>query len=177
LLIRKLALHKKGVPEMMTMNKILFVSTLIVTAIFGINAHVATAHAASGSGGEQVSVKDIRQEMSEVFKALGKYTSQERDEALREANMALNKFDHEIDKLENKVRENWHDMAQPAREKASAVLSDIKKKRNALSERYGELKNGADDAWADLMKGFSNAWEELTVSLEEGNGTSKSSSN
>ena len=158
---------------MMNFKKTLIASTLLGVSMVVTPGLMTNAFATSDTSTEEVSLKDVRQEMSEVSEMLTHYTVQQRDEALQETQKAITNVDKRIDQMEKNIQAKWDEMSESARTKATDAMNAIKEKRAELGKRYSELESGTDDAWDDLMKGFSNAWDELVVSWEESMGMSK----
>lgn len=102
--------------------------------------------------------KEVRAEISEAMDAVADYSEQESDQALSEAQEALNKVDAELERHQQALRENWAEMSDSAREEARERLRDLRSARNALGERFGALKSGTDSAWDELKSGFADAW-------------------
>jgi len=109
----------------------------------------------------RVTVEQIQSELSDAFAAIGAYTMQERDEALDLARTSLGRVDHEIDVLEQQVRENWHAMTQDAQEETSQAMRTLRERRNRIGELYGAMTNGTEAAWGEMKHGFAKAWEAL----------------
>ena len=113
--------------------------------------------------GEPITIDDVQAELSDAYDAIGRYSVQERDEALEAAGASLKRIDSEIKVLENRARENWAKMSEAARERTSEALDELRSRRNRLGEMYGAMTHGADAAWDDLVLGFTNAWDDLSA--------------
>lgn len=109
----------------------------------------------------RVTVEQIQSELSDAFAAIGAYTIQERDEALDLARTCLGRVDHEIEVLEQQVRENWHAMTQVAQEETSQRMRTLRARRNRIGELYGAVTNGTEAAWREMKHGFAKAWKTL----------------
>jgi len=119
------------------------------------------AHAGEGSDAT-TTPETVRTEVAEAMQAIAEYSAQQRDQALARAQQALHRIDAEIERREQRLRENWAQMSEAAREKARTSLRELREARNALGERYGALQSGAAGAWDELKAGFSDAWQELS---------------
>ena len=117
--------------------------------------------------GDAASLDDVQAEFAEAFDAIGQYTAQERDAALAALDETLGRIDDQIDQLEQRVRDQWAEMSQAARERTSNALRELRTQRNRLSEAYGALGQGAGDAWGDLVTGVRAGWTELELAWDE----------
>lgn len=115
----------------------------------------------------KTSFKQVKQETRDLMQALKGYTSDQKDEAVRETKAALDKLDNRIDALENRIDKSWDKMSQSAREKTRASLKALRKQRNHVAEWYGSLKHSTADAWGHMKKGFSKAYKTLHKSWEK----------
>lgn len=111
--------------------------------------------------------KEVRAEISEAMDAIGDYSAQQRDEALTRARYALQRFDAEIERREQVIRENWNAMSDEARETATETMQDLRSARNAVGESFGALQAGGADAWDELKTGLSDAWDALSTTWEK----------
>ena len=116
---------------------------------------------------DRITVDDVQAELSEAYTAIGKFTLQERDDALSAVDDTLIRIDGEIDLLEQRARQNWADMSQAARNRTTAVMLRLRIRRNRLGEMYGALRFGADAAWNDLTIGLTRAWQDLEAAWDD----------
>lgn len=115
----------------------------------------------------QVTVEKIQSELSDAFAAISEYSVQERDDALDLARRLLGRVDQEIDLLEQRVRENWHEMAQDVQEDTAQAMRTLRERRNRIGEIYGAMTNGTEAAWGEMKYGIANAWESLKSAWSE----------
>jgi len=116
---------------------------------------------------DRITVDDVQAELSEAYTAIGKFTLQERDDALSAVDDTLIRIDGEIDLLEQRARQNWADMSQAARNRTTAVMLRLRIRRNRLGEMYGALRFRADAAWNDLTIGLTRAWQDLEAAWDD----------
>jgi len=125
---------------------------IAVIAMFGIlsgcSSESSTEQATSPteqvtSPTEQTTMKEVKQEMQDVIQALKRYSIDQRDEAVKETKVALDKVDNHIDALETRINNNWDEMNETAREKAKATLEALRKQRAKLAEWQDSLKSSS----------------------------------
>ncbi len=114
-----------------------------------------------------VSMEGVKKETQDMLKALGDYTIDQRDEAVRRAKESLDILDKRIDALEESIDESWDKMDATAREKARASLKALRKQRTQVAEWYGSLKNSTGEAWGHMKKGFSETYNALSEAWEK----------
>lgn len=116
---------------------------------------------------EKSSAEQVKQEGKELLQALGGYTVEQRDEALRAAKAALDSLDTRIEALEKNVDARWDTMDKAARKKARAQLKELHKQRTQAAEWYGSLKSSTGAAWEHMKKGFSEAYSDLSAAWKK----------
>ncbi len=131
----------------------------------------ATAGFSQESADQTTTLEQVRTEISEAFRAIGKYSIDQRDLVFSQIEQTMTRIDDEIDVLENRTRENWSEMTDEAKERRAAALRELRTRRNELSERYGALKHGAETAWEELQEGFSDAWDALSDAWQSADDT------
>ena len=136
-------------------------------AIITIMALFFVTLAQAQSGNNRAKAEDVKKETQELIKTLEQYTVEQRDQAIKEAEQALNKLDGRIAGLETQVDNNWDDMTREARETARGSLRALREQRNALAEWYGGFKNSSASAWEEMKKGFSDAYQTMSSSLQK----------
>ena len=114
---------------------------------------------------EQAAGKEAGQKVDEAARAIGNYSAEQRDEALRNAKSVLEDADTRIERLDNEMRENWDRMSAAAREQALDTMKTLRRQRLELAERYGELKRSSVNAWEEVKRGFAKSFDELRSSF------------
>lgn len=109
----------------------------------------------------QTSAEEVKSEVADAAEAIKEYTVEQRDQAIAKMESILKDLDDRIDKLENRIDENWDQMTSAARREARTTLRELRKQRNEVAEWYGGLKHSSADAWEKLKKGFSDAYDAL----------------
>jgi hypothetical protein len=115
--------------------------------------------------GPKVSTKDVSGKAGEAVKALGKYTVQQRDEALKSAKAAVDEVDARLNSLDRKLDREWDQMDQAARSKARSAQRALRRERGDLAEWYGGLKHGSAESWEEIKAGFVASYEKLRASF------------
>lgn len=116
---------------------------------------------------DETTSKEVNQEVSEAIDAIKSYTIEQRDDVLRESRTIMRDLDSRIEAQEERLRQQWHQMDESAREQARAIRSSLKQKRNELAEWYGGLQHSSERAWEDIKLGFSNAFSNLEAAWED----------
>lgn len=116
---------------------------------------------------EATTVEEVQAEIAEAMDAVGRYTADERDEALATLDTALERLDAEIEEMEYQIRARWSEMSQTARERTSGALADLRVRRNQLSQTYGALSQSAASAWDDLLAGMREEWTALESAWDD----------
>jgi len=135
-----------------------FLSAFIV--FFSISS---TALAAQGD----VSFKDIKQETKDVITTLQAYTKEQRQEALKTAERAIQNIDSRIDQLENRIDQQWDQLGDDVRSESRQALRELRKDRIRLAEWYGGMKEGSQDAWSEMKDGFNEAYQSIADAWQD----------
>jgi seryl-tRNA synthetase len=111
------------------------------------------------------SPKDVSRKVDEAGRAIGKYTIQQRDEALKSAKAALDDIDARMRALDRKLDREWDQMDQAARKKARAAQESVRRDRDEAAEWYGGLKHSSAESWEEVKTGFVTSYEKLKASF------------
>jgi DUF438 domain-containing protein len=107
------------------------------------------------------SFEQVQKKFNDAFEAFGNYSVSQRDKAIREMKTTLDELDAEIDRMENRVRENWNSMSDEAKQATSDSLRQLKEGRNEMGETLGEMKASGEKAWGEVKAGFEGAWKQF----------------
>ena len=122
----------------------------------------------AGSDSETTTgAEEVEQEVKEAMRAIRSFSAQQKDDAVARAEQALKKLDAQIDRMEERLREEWSDLDRAARQKSRATLQRLREQRNELAEWYGGMKHGSMDAWERLKEGFLKSYGELELAFQE----------
>ncbi|HET7766304.1 MAG TPA: hypothetical protein VFK92_14550 [Burkholderiales bacterium] len=113
----------------------------------------------------KMTAKDVSRKADETARAVGKYTIQERDEALKSAKAALDDVDARMRTLDRKVDREWDRMDQAARARARTAQNALRRERDDVAEWYGGLKHGSAESWDEVKTGFVSSYEKLKASF------------
>jgi len=113
----------------------------------------------------KVTAKDVSKKADDAARAVGKYTIQQRDEAIKSAKSALDDVDARMRALDRKVDREWDQMDQAARKKAREAQSALRRERDEVAEWYGGLKHGSAESWEDVKSGFVSSYQKLKASF------------
>lgn len=106
------------------------------------------------------SAEEVRAEISQAMDAIAAYSEEQGEQAVTEAQAAIDRLDAEIEEREQALREEWAEMSEGARNTARAQLQDLREARNRLGESFGAMQAGTASAWNELKAGFSDAWND-----------------
>jgi hypothetical protein len=120
---------------------------------------------AGDASGTKTTAKDVSRKADDTARAVGKYTVEQRDEAVKTAKSALDEMDARIHKLDAKVEREWEQMDQAARKKARAAQSALRKEREEAAVWYAKLKDASAESWEEVKSGFVKSYESLKDSL------------
>lgn len=142
------------------------ISKKIMTASIALFGLLAAPALAEQNNRSNMTATEVRQEFAEAFSALTAYGYQERDQALQEIEKTLLRLDREIEKQEAKLKENWQDMKEDAREKVTQSMKNLRKSRDRVEAQYEALKQGSEEAWEELNEGFADAYSDFDAAWE-----------
>ena len=116
---------------------------------------------------DKTTAKDVKKQAMEAMQAVKGYSYQQRDKAMKEVKLAMEDLDNSIDRMQERIQENWAKMSAASKEKAKETLKELREQRNKLSEWYGELKQSSAGAWDHIKDGFVKGYESLLNSFEK----------
>lgn len=114
---------------------------------------------------DDADTKALKKEWSEAVETLKKYSVNQRDQALAQAEETLETMDKRIEKLQVRAESEWHTLSKSVRERRETALRNLSRERNQLAEWYGGMKYSSDKAWEDVKQGFINAYGALSTSF------------
>jgi len=117
------------------------------------------------------SEKYLSKKADDTAKAVGRYTIQQRDEALRSAKAALDDVDARMLGFDRKLDREWDQMDQAARQKARAAQDALRRERDDAAEWYGGLKHSSAESWEDVKAGFVRSYAKLKASFGKAAGS------
>lgn len=135
-------------------NWIVVLSAISILLIYG-------PFTAQSLAGQKTTAKAVKNEVADAAETLKDYSVDQRDQAIEKAKSIMSDLDKRIDKLENRIDQNWDNMTASARQKTRTTLRQLRKQRNEVAEWYGGFKHSSGDAWEELKKGFSEAYNTL----------------
>lgn len=123
---------------------------------------LAAGPAQSDTGGEDTKPNpSMEKEWQETMNALGSYTAEQRDKALKAGRNTLDAMDDRLEKMQAWTQEHWASMSEEAREQRSKTLEAMRRQRNEVAEWYGAMKHGSASAWDSTKQGFMKSYEKL----------------
>ncbi|RXJ83326.1 hypothetical protein [Arcobacter sp. CECT 8985] len=138
---------------------------IYVLMIIGLLGFTTFAYAQPENS--NISVKEVKNDTKELFKSIGNYTVDKKDQALKRVKNSLDKLDENLDSLESKVDNQWDKMSKTVQKKTRQNLRSLRKQRNQVAQWYGSMKSSTADAWESTKKGFSKAYGKLEETWEK----------
>ena len=129
-------------------------------AAFAIGAFAAAAQ-------DTTTGKDVGKKIDEAGTAIKNYSVEQRDEAVKNAKIALDEIDAKINKLAGEIDSKWEKLDADARKKAYESMDRMRKERNDAAEWMGALKHSSREAWGEVKNGFSKSYETLSNSFSK----------
>ncbi|HEX7810409.1 MAG TPA: hypothetical protein VF460_00750 [Burkholderiales bacterium] len=129
--------------------------------IAAIALTLAFAAAPQASIAEETTAKDVGKKLNEAGAAIKDYTVEQRDEAVKNARIALDDLDAKINRLAADIDSKWDKLDASARKKAYESMEKLRKERNDAAEWMGALKHSSKDAWGEVKNGFAKSYEAL----------------
>jgi len=142
-------------------------SLVVMAGLLGVALVAAPGTGLAQQSGEPTTLDEVQAEFSEAFAVIGDFTTDQSDEALAQMEATLQRLDQQIEQTEARVRDDWAQMSEAAREQTSAALTALREQRNRLSESYGALSQGSETAWDDLMAGIQSGWSDLEQAWDD----------
>ncbi|MEX6503323.1 hypothetical protein [Pseudomonas zhanjiangensis] len=147
-----------------------FRSALVLTALAIVGASPLSL---AETTDEKATLSEVKQEAKELMQAIKAYSIEQRDEAITQTRIALDKMDKRIDQLESRVDKRWDTMSAASRQETRAALKTLRQKRIELAEWYGGMKGSTADAWEEMKSGLlesyatlGDAWEDAQEEFE-----------
>jgi len=106
---------------------------------------------------------DVSKQAKEAWEAFKAYVIDEKDDAVKHGEEALDKADAKIEELEDKPAKASGD----AKIQYQKEVKELKKLRANADKKLDDLKNSSADAWEDTKQGFTNAYEDLHKAYNE----------
>jgi len=119
----------------------------------------------------KTTAKDVSRKAEDAAHAVGKYTIQQRDDALKAAKSALDDADARLQALDRKLEHEWGQMDQAARKKARAAQDGLRKERTEVAEWYGKLERSSAESWDEVKSGFVKSYDKLAASFTRARGS------
>lgn len=116
-------------------------------------------------GNDRVDLADVRAKVGETFDTLNAYGAEQREAAAEKASQTLSQIDDALETREQRLRENWAEMSETARRRASDAMATAREKRNHAGERLGELRQGAEATWSDIRQRVRAAYDDVVSAM------------
>ena len=148
----------------MKTQKLRNTSLMFITVVFFA---IGSASFAAQTSTHETATKDVKEKVVDAAQAIKSYSVNQRDEAVKKANAALDDLDVRIDSMESQINKKWHQMDQSSRKKSRDTLTALRKQRNEVAAWYGGLKHSSSKAWEDVKKGFLKSYRDLRDSFDK----------
>lgn len=143
------------------------ITKIFLLAGFTVFVSLSAISIAGQSARDGTTADDMKKEVKEAVQAIKKYSSEQRDQAVKDVRTALENLDARIDRMQNRMENQWNEMDQASRKKFNETLLALRTKRNELSEWYGGMKHGSADAWEHVKSGFVESYEALANAFDK----------
>jgi TolA-binding protein len=110
-----------------------------------------------------VSVDDVKRDVSTSMATTAAYSQQEKDKLLADMQAQLAEMDAKIEKLRLQGRE----LASDAKTRWEMQMATLDEKRKLANERLAEFGESTSKAWSDVAKGAKSAWEDLAKAFQD----------
>jgi hypothetical protein len=110
---------------------------------------------------------DVSKETKEALTAIGQYSVEQKDAAVKKAKEMMDSLDARINKLEGDAEKKWSGLKESSKEKYHTSLAALRKQRNELSEWYGSMKHSSKNAWDEVKDGFAKSYDTLIQSWQD----------
>lgn len=108
---------------------------------------------------------DVGKKLDAAGTAIKDYSVEQRDEAVKNAKVALDNLDARINRLAADIDSKWDQLDASARKKAYESMDKLRKERNDAAEWMGALKHSSKEAWDEVKNGFAKSYEALSNSF------------
>ncbi len=136
-------------------------ATLAFCCLTSLALLPTAAEASAYSDRERTPAGETWEKIDAAIEAVGDYGATQREQAVENAEEALNAADRQIEKVEKRLRERWGSLSTDAKQSYSKALHDLRQARNRLSEHYGAMQQASAGAWSEVQEAFSNAGRDL----------------
>jgi hypothetical protein len=116
---------------------------------------------------EETSANDVGKKIDEAGAAIKDYSVEQRDEAVKNAKIALDDLDMKINKLAGEIDSKWDKLDNAARKKAYESMERMRRERNDTAEWMGGLKHSSKEAWNEVKSGFAKSYGTLASSISK----------
>lgn len=126
-------------------------------------------HADTGSGSDQENgqeqamepEKSMEKQWNETMDALGKFSAEQRDQALQSGRESLDVMDQRIERMQAWTSKHWESLSEEAREKKTQTLNAMREQRQNVAEWYGGMKHSSAETWDSVKEGFIQSYDKL----------------
>lgn len=116
---------------------------------------------------DDTTATDVGKKLDAAGTAIKDYSVEQRDEAVKNARVALDNLDARINRLAADIDSKWDQLDASARKKAYESMDKLRKERNDAAEWVGALKHSSKEAWDEVKNGFAKSYEALSNSFSK----------
>jgi seryl-tRNA synthetase len=116
---------------------------------------------------DDTTATDVGKKLDAAGTAIKDYSVEQRDEAVKNAKVALDNLDARINRLAADIDSKWDQLDASARKKAYESMDKLRKERNDAAEWMGALKHSSKEAWDEVKNGFAKSYEALSNSFSK----------
>jgi len=138
------------------------IASSIAAAAFSLTFGAVPALAA-----DETTSNDVGRKVNEAGAAIKDYSVEQRDEAVKNAKIALDDLDMKINKLAGEIDSKWDKLDAAGRKKAYESMERLRRERNDAAEWMGALKHSSKEAWGEVKNGFAKSYGALADSFSK----------
>jgi len=131
-----------------------------------LTAALALACAVPGAWAQDVDLDNIQQELSQARSGLSGSTAADRALTLEGARQGASAADAEIRRREERLREDYGQMSDAARDAAQESFIELRAARDDLYDSLDALEAGPDDDWEDLTSDTADAFGDMSDAFD-----------
>jgi len=126
---------------------------------------LSQGHAAEDEG--NAAVEQLRQDIQSLDQELDEFTTERREQLMRDIEDVLASLDARIETLENRLLEEWNETDKLARAEAKTALASLRRERARVMEWYERMQVSADFTWESMKEGFNDAFSQLSDAWQD----------
>lgn len=141
------------------MDKKIYLKIVYMLPLIVLSSTFLLSTVYAGNKNNNTSYEQVSNQASEFYEAIKKYSIDQKDKAVTEAEQTLDYLDNRIEKLEDKSEKRWNKLSNQGREQLQENLKNLRKQRTEVAEWYGGMKQSTKESWDYLKSGFMKSYK------------------